>query len=90
MISASYDGADTGGLYYDDDEETGTTVIMGKYANGVFKEKCRYAFSIKEGKHDYLIRCSTDYYWYLNDINAVRIQSDGALYDVEMKILEGD
>lgn len=90
LISASYDGIDKDGLYYDDDEQTGATVVMGKYENGVFDEKCRYAFSIKEGKHDYLIRCSTDYYWYLNEINAVRIQSDGKLYNVSMKILEGD
>ena len=90
LFSASYDGSDTGGLFYDDDEQVGATVIMGKYENGVFEEKCRYGISVKEGTHNYLIRCSTDYYWYLNEINAVKIGSDGALYDVSMKILEGD
>lgn len=90
LISASYDGADADGLYYDDDEQIGAMVIMGKYTDGVFEEKCRYTFSIKEGSRDYLIRCSTDYYWYLNEINAVGIYSDGVLYHVAMKILEGD
>lgn len=90
LLSASYDGKDNGGLYYNDDEQTSASVVMGKYENGVFTEKCRYSMSVKEGTHDYLIRCSTDYYWYLNGINAVTIQSEDKLYDISMKILEGD
>ena len=89
-IALSYDGLDNNGLYENDDEQLAAAVIMGKYENGVFEEKCRYNLSLKEGRYNYLIRCSTDYYWYLNQINALRIQTDGKVYDVGVNILEGD
>lgn len=81
---------DNNGLYENDDEQLAAAVIMGNYVNGVFEEKCRYNLSLKEGRYNYLIRCSTDYYWYLNQINALRIQTDGKVYDVGVNILEGD
>ncbi|MDO4962152.1 MAG: hypothetical protein Q4E57_09965 [Eubacteriales bacterium] len=89
-ITARYDGVDTGGLYDDDDETVPATFIVGNYQNGKFEEKCRYTMTVTEGSHDYLIRCSTDYYWYLGEINAVKIQCDSELHDVEMRVLEGD
>lgn len=89
-IALSYDGLDNNGLYENDDEQLAAAVIMGNYVNGVFEEKCRYNLSLKEGRYNYLIRCSTDYYWYLNQINALRIQTDGKVYDVGVNILEGD
>lgn len=89
-LSVTYDGLDRDGLYESDDEQLAATVIMGNYTNGSFEEKCRYSISLKEGTHDYLIRCSTDYYWYLNQINALKIQVDDTVYDVSVKILEGD
>ena len=36
------------------------------------------------------VRCSTDYYWYLKEVNAVRIDTEGNLRNVSMGILEGD
>ncbi len=89
-IALNYDGLDNNGLYENDDEQLVATVIMGNYANGVFAEKCKYNISLKEGRHNYLVRCSTDYYWYLNQINAIKIQTDGIIYDVNVNILEGD
>lgn len=89
-ITLGYDGLDNNGFYEDDDEQLDATVIMGNYVDGVFDEKCRYNLSLKEGTHDYLIRCSTDYYWYLDQINALRIQTDAKIYDVNVSILEGD
>ncbi len=89
-ISAIYDGIDTGKLYDNDDEQADVTVILGYYNDNQFIEKCRYNMNFKEGKHDYLLRCSTDYYWYLRKINAVKIQTDVILHNVEMQILEGD
>lgn len=89
-INLSYDGLDNNGLYEDDDEQLAATIIMGNYVNGIFEEKCRYNLSLKEGTHNYLIRCSTDYYWYLNQINALKIQTDGKVYDANVNILEGD
>lgn len=88
-IKAAYDGADQEN-YYSDDETVDVTVKLGLYENGVFEEKYLYTITLKEGYHDYLIRVSNDYYWYLKEINAVYIESDNILHNVSMKILEGD
>lgn len=89
-ISADYDGVDTEGKYAEDDESVGATVIFGYYKNGVFEQKYRYAITFDEGSHDYLIRCSTDYYWYLKEVNAIKIETTGNLRNVSMNLLEGD
>lgn len=89
-ITATYDGQDTGGLSGEEDESIEATVIIGDYKDGAFAEKCRYNMILKEGTHDYLIRISTDYYWYTQEENAVKIQPDSMLRDVTMQILEGD
>lgn len=89
-INASYDGKDVNGLYGNDDEYLEGTIVMGQYQNDEFIEKCRYTLVFKEGKHDYLIRCSTDYYWYLKEVNAIKIETEGTLRDIKMQILEGD
>ena len=89
-ISASYDGVDVKGKYKDDDEEVKAAVVFGQFTDGEFIEKYRYRIIIDEGKHDYLIRCSTDYYWYLKEVNAVKIDTEGDLRNVSMGILEGD
>lgn len=89
-LTAAYDGLDTEGKFEEDDEEIAAAVIFGKYNNGEFEEKYRYAIVIEEGSHDYLIRCSTDYYWYLKEVNAVKIDTAGNLRNVHMSVLEGD
>ena len=40
----------------------------------------------------YLIRISSDYYWYAEDINAVRIRDiqGNLLQDVSLDVLQGD
>ena len=73
-----------------DDEEIEAQVVFGQSINGEFIEKYRYNIVFDEGKHDYLIRCSTDYYWYLKEVNAVKIDTQGNLRNVSMSILEGD
>ena len=88
-INAVYDGTDLNGLYDDDDEFLDVTIVLGDCQNGKFIEKCRYTLKIQEGTHDYLLRVSADYYWYLGEINAVKIQTDG-VHNVDMQILEGD
>ena len=89
-LTAAYDGVDTEGKYDDDDEEVPATIIFGQYKDGKFIEKYRYAITIEEGSHNYLIRCSTDYYWYLKQVNAVKIDTTGNLRNVQMSVLEGD
>lgn len=90
MIEADYAGIDIGENYNDDDESMIANVKLGVYEDGTFEEKYQYTMVMKEGKHKYLLRVSSDYYWYADNINAVTISSDGVLYDVKMRILEGD
>ena len=90
LIHAIYDGQDQGLYYKDNDETTDIIIKAGKYEDGIFQEKCQYHFTLSEGEHYYLIRISTDYYWYQGEINAVYFQSDTTLRDIQMSILEGD
>ena len=89
-LSVTFDGEDKDGNLMDNDEYQDMIVILGDYSDGHFEEKCRYGIKLQEGKHNYLIRCSSDYYWYLNEINAARLQVDGRIYDISLKILRGD
>ena len=87
LINVTYNRED---MVSDDRETIGVDIIVGKYENDVFTEKYRYNVIMSEGNHNYLIRISTDYYWYTEDVNAVCIQSDASLQDVTMSILRGD
>lgn len=89
-ISVTYDGSDANGFYQNDDELLPMTVIAGCYENGHFSERCRFGLLLAEGSHDYLIRISADYYWYLKEINAIQILSDESVHDICMQILAGD
>lgn len=90
LLSADFAGTDTGTLYQEDDEYTSAVMILGMYDGEKFVEKYRYTFDLQEGCHKYLIRVSTDYYWHQEDINAVQLQCDSSVHDIEMKLLEGD
>lgn len=64
---------------------------LGYYDNnGNFFEKNQYIFNLKPGKHKYLLRVSSDYYWYLNQINAVKIKPEYDINNIKMSVLEGD
>ena len=90
LIRAAYDGSNANGTFSSDDEFYEAWLMLGNYDGEKFEEKCKFALTFKEGTHEYLVRVSTDYYWYINEINAAQIQSDGSIYDISMKILEGD
>ncbi|NLG05123.1 MAG: hypothetical protein GX567_15020, partial [Clostridia bacterium] len=90
LFRATYNGTDTRRSYDNDDEVIGASIKVGIYENGIFSEKYQYNVTLKEGTNDYLIRVSNDYYWYCGDVNAVKVICDGILYDVDMKVLEGD
>lgn len=78
---------------YNINEENSYTeadVVLGNYKNGKFYEKYRYVMELKEDYHTYLIRISSDYYWYSEPVQAVKVECMGNVDIVEMKILEGD
>lgn len=69
---------------------TNIQIKLGVSENGVFAEKYKYEIITTEGTHQYLLRVSSDYYWYFEDINAVLIEDGGALQNISITILEGD
>ena len=81
LISTTYEGL----------KDTENVIIkLGSIKNDIFDEKYQYVMTVKKGRYDYLIRVSTYYYCYLNQINAVKIISNKKLKNTSMKILEGD
>ena len=71
-------------------ETTTATLTVGEINNGNFETKYLYNFTVKEGEHTYMFRVSNDYYWYIEETNAIKIESGSQLSDVNMQILEGD
>lgn len=74
----------------EDTETTSAELKIGDYVNGKFEIKYKYIFNVMEGQHEYIFRISSDYYWYLKQVNTVKLECNGDLLDIEMEILEGD
>ena len=47
---------------------------------------------VLEGTHNYIFRVSSDYFWYTEDINAVKLWYDNGqkIDNADIKILQGD
>ena len=65
-------------------------LALGNIEKGKFAEKCRFNYKLHPGKHSYLFRISTEYYWHIGQLNTVKINSYNGLSNISMKILEGD
>ncbi len=86
LVSMTYDGLEDN----KNGETLNATIKLGNYKSKIFDEKYQYSLIVKEGTHNYIIRVSSDYYWYTKQINSVQIISEGVLKNIAMKILEGD
>lgn len=87
----TYDLAYLPNIWADNDSANNNTEYSELlYTNGAFEERYQYNVTLSEGTNEYIIRISNDYYWYCDEINAIRVSCDGFLYDVNMRILEGD
>lgn len=67
-------------------------LILGTCADSGFDERCKYKFVVLEGTHNYIFRVSSDYFWYTEDINAVKLWYDNGqkIDNADIKILQGD
>ena len=90
LLRLNYKGNDKSGFTDNDDETTTTTVRIGKVVDGAFVDLYRYIITVKEGEHDYIIRLSSDYYWYFEEIDSVLIDATANLTEDELLLLEGD
>lgn len=66
------------------------TLKLGSLKDRNLDEKFQYIFTLKEGRHKYLFRVSSDYYWYSGDICAAQFVCGLPADAAEIKILEGD
>lgn len=89
-VSADFYGYDKSGQFESDDESTSALIKVGRLENGKFETKYVYYFTIEEGQHDYMFRISSDYYWYIDQTNAVVLECGDPLLNLKMQVLEGD
>lgn len=67
------------------------TVQFGKEDTNGFTPLSQFDFSVKNGnKQNYLIRLSSNFMWYSNEINAIKIASDNNATLDKISILKGD
>lgn len=67
------------------------SISFGSAANGTFSPLNNFIFQLNHGKKNrYLIRVSSDFYWYSGQINAFTIKSDIPLENLSIKLLQGD
>ena len=72
------------------DEIKDFILLAGSMTDSKFINNTYWQFNIKSGKHSYLLRISSDYMWYANQINAVKFTNINNLEDIKIEILEGD
>lgn len=73
------------------ERDESVTIQIGKVKDSFeeeFTSLYSYTFNVLSGKHDYILRISSDFLWYFEDINAINI--DKEFKSVDAKILEGD
>jgi hypothetical protein len=70
---------------YDDN----VMLLFGKVEDEIFIDKSMYYFNTVEGVNEYLIRISTDYNWYNDDINSFVVLSKYSNI-AEARVLAGD
>lgn len=66
----------------------GTTKNMG---GGDFLPKNYFKFNINEGSRNrYLLRISSDFLWYTNQIDSFKVETDISVQDIKISFLNGD
>lgn len=86
----SFSGRDKEGFTKPDDESAVVAVRIGKMDGDQFVELYKYIMRAVEGEHDYLIRVSTDYYWYISGTDMVRFDCDSEIIVNDVRVLQGD
>ncbi len=70
------------------DQDRELSLHFGSIEDGSFENNITFSFTAIKGLHDYVIRVSSDYLWYFVNNNALKIDGDFTVSDVQ--ILEGD
>lgn len=89
-VGIGYKGTATKKTSQNDLESVNATIRVGTMSANGFVTKYIYDFTVLEGWHEYMFRVSNDYYWYTDATNAITINCEGLLSNVNMEILRGD
>lgn len=90
LMQISFPGIDNYNYAKIDDEYCSATLKMGTLIDNNFDEKYCFRFNVLEGTHQYLIRVSSDYYWYSDNIDSIKLEANAEINNVKMSILAGD
>lgn len=71
-------------------QDRSAIVSFGTNAKGEFKTLNTYTFNIYSGNHIYLLRVSSDFYWYSKEINSFKLNMDSDVSVRDIQILRGD
>lgn len=78
-------------LEADTESEGSCSIFFGSKSGSGFSPLNNFNFKLNKGvKNRYLIRVSSDFYWYSGQINAFTLKSDIPLQNCSIKLLEGD
>jgi hypothetical protein len=67
------------------------SISFGNRNSVKFLDLNNFNFKINQGeKNRYIIRVSSDFYWYSGEINAFKVKSDIPLENLSIKLLKGD
>ncbi len=67
------------------------TSVFVKLYDSLKKDICyQYQFEVPTGSNKFLIRVSTDYFWYAYNINTIEFESQNRFVIKSVKILKGD
>lgn len=69
------------------DIDSKCSISFGNLSNDKFEKFNEFNFDLNKGNNRYLIRVSTDYYWYSN-INSFTVETD--INNIKVSLLEGD
>jgi len=75
----------------DSNSEGVINIELGVIDDNDFTTSITYTFNIIKGDNmNYMLRVSSDYLWYLGEINSIRVTSNSYLENVTLSILKGD
>ena len=70
-------------------KEENLVLQFGNTNNGTFERKYDVSFTVRNGQHDYIVRPSIDYYWYTDEINAMKCWAGENINISAVSLLEG-
>lgn len=86
LLTCDYKGTDD-----KDNQETASLNIAVKSTDESVNAYYNYSLTLLEGTHSYLIRVSSDFYWYVYNMNLIEVDYGiSSVSNISFKVLAGD